>query len=61
MTKYITEKEAAKLLSLSIQTLRNRRSNCKPPIYYKFGRSVRYSIEDLTQYARDRQIVPSGG
>lgn len=43
-----TEKEAARYLKLSVQTLRNRRAQRRPPTFLKIGnRTIRYRKEDL--------------
>ena len=58
MTEVITEKEVSKLLSISLQSLRNWRCQRKGPPYIKIGRSVRYPIEDLRKYLESRKIEP---
>lgn len=45
-TKWLTSKEAATYLNISIARLRNMSSNGQIP-YYKLGRSNRYSLEEL--------------
>jgi hypothetical protein len=56
--KLVNEKEAAKLLNLGIQTLRNWRCRRTGPPYLKLcGRLVRYDYRDLVEYARSRRIV----
>ena len=56
--RLVNEYEAAKILSLKVQTLRNWRSNLCGPAYLKLGRCVRYRIEDLEQFIKERRIVP---
>jgi hypothetical protein len=51
----IDERRAAEALGMSVQTLRNNRSQGVGVPYFKFRRSVRYCQEDLEQYiARHR-------
>lgn len=44
-------KEAAAYLGLSYHTLNQWRSSNVGPVYYKFGRRVVYSRDDLEQFA----------
>lgn len=48
---FMTEKEAATFLGLSVRTLQGLRYRGGGPIFYKFGRSVRYLRSDLTSWA----------
>lgn len=43
----IDEREAAAILGVGVQTLRNWRWTDKPPRYRKIGRCVRYHRADL--------------
>ena len=45
--RYVDEREAARILGFSVQSLRNWRSAGKPPPYIKRNRSVRYFIPDI--------------
>jgi transcriptional regulator with XRE-family HTH domain len=60
----VNETEAAKMLSLAVQTLRNWRLKYdqykgKGPVYLKMGRSVRYKVEDLHRYIEESRIENS--
>lgn len=46
----LTEREAAERLRLAAKTLRSWRSEGRGPLYRKFGRSVRYTVSDLTAF-----------
>ena len=48
--------EAAKILGLSPQTLRNMRSKGEGPVYYKIGRAVRYLPDDIKKFRDQRRI-----
>ena len=48
---FLTPREAATFLGLSIRTLARYRSKGHGPAYYKLGGSVRYTLEDLRQWA----------
>lgn len=58
MEQAVNEIEAARLMSVSVQTLRNWRSTLRGPKYLKLGRSVRYSIADLEKWMQERTINP---
>ena len=47
-------REAATFLGLSVRALARYRSRGRGPVYYKFGASVRYTLEDLRQWAATR-------
>ena len=55
---YITEKEAANILGISAKTLQKWRwlGIDAQPKYKKFGRLVRYSIADISEYAEKSTI-----
>lgn len=52
------EKQASKILGVSVQTLRNWRHLRKGPSYMKMGRAVRYNLEDLQDYMEKKRINP---
>jgi predicted DNA-binding transcriptional regulator AlpA len=47
LSALVTEKEAARFLSMSFRTLQSWRSEGKGPPYVKLGRSIRYRMNDL--------------
>ena len=55
-TKYITEKEVAKITSRALSTLRNDRFQGKGIPYIKIRKSVRYKYEDVIEYMEARRI-----
>lgn len=57
-TKYLEEREVAKILGISVQTLRNRRFLGQPPPYVKLGRSVRYLLDDILAWAEKHKVIP---
>jgi hypothetical protein len=57
--RYVNDVEAAKILSMAPQTLRNLRFKRLGPPYVKKGRSVRYSLLDLHAYMRAGLVDPS--
>jgi len=56
LSKGLMDTEAAKILGLSPQTLRNMRSKGKGPVYYKIGRAVRYLPDDIIKFREQRRI-----
>ena len=54
----LTEHEAAKKLSISVETLRNRRKQGRAPAYVKIGSSVRYRDDILDKFIADAEIKP---
>jgi hypothetical protein len=54
--KYIDEQEVAKITGRALSTLRNERFNrCGIP-YYKIGRSVRYSLQDVIDFMEAHRV-----
>jgi excisionase family DNA binding protein len=51
--RYLTNDEAAQYLALGRQTLPKLRLRATGPMFHKFGRTVRYAIEDLDAWAKD--------
>ena len=51
---FLTPREAATFLGLSFRTLSKYRSQGKGPAYSKLGGRIRYTLEDLRQWAETR-------
>ena len=49
---WLTEKQVAKILSVSVSTLRAHRQARKGIPYAKFGRLVRYSLADVAEFLK---------
>ena len=56
--RYVNDIEAAKILSVSPQTLRNYRHLGRGPAYIKRGRMVRYHVQDLLDFMSAGRIDP---
>lgn len=54
----VNEHEAARLLGVAVQTLRNWRHQRRGPAYCKAGTRVNYLVEDLKSYREKRRIDP---
>ncbi len=52
----IDEKQAAQILNVAVQTMRNRRMQGRPPKYVKLGRSIRYDVSDLDAYIEAQKV-----
>ena len=48
---FLTPREAAELLGLPVRRLADYRRRRKGPPYHKFGRQVRYHLQDLVEWA----------
>ena len=57
--RYVDDREAAKILSSSPQTLRNWRHLGRGPAYSKRGRMVRYLVADLLEFMTAGRIDPA--
>jgi hypothetical protein len=55
-SKWIGEKEVAQITGRGLQTLRNDRAKGQGIPYSKFGRLVRYSLEDVLAYMQAHKI-----
>lgn len=56
-TQFLNEREVAKVLGLSLQTLRNDR--CAPRLnipYYKIGKSVRYREDEIFKFMETKKV-----
>ena len=57
--RYVSDVEAAKILSVSPQSLRNWRfQGNRGPAYSKRGRMVRYRVQDLLDFMNAGRIDP---
>ena len=52
MSKLVDTKAAAEILGLSVATLKKYRMVGGGPAFHKFGRSVRYDLNDIAEYSR---------
>ena len=56
--KYLNEKDVSNLTGLALSTLRNHRCKGKGLPYYKVGKAVRYSFQDIISYFERHKINP---
>lgn len=54
----LREQEVAKRFGISVKTLQYDRQRCRGLPYFKIGKAVRYSLEDITDYIAAHRIVP---
>jgi predicted DNA-binding transcriptional regulator AlpA len=59
--QYLDELEVAQRLGLSFRTLRQWRWLRRGPSFKKFGKSVRYSVEDVAAYEAACSVDLGGG
>ena len=60
-TKYLNEKQASKLTSIPLSTLRGHRHKGQGLPYCKAGKLVRYDLSDIKAYFENRKVRPGGG
>jgi hypothetical protein len=60
LSRGLKDTEAAEMLGLHPQTLRNMRCRGEGPVYYKFNKAVRYLEKDLLDYLEKRKIQTDG-
>lgn len=53
---YVTDKEVSKITCRALPTLRNDRFLRRGIPYTKYGRSVRYNLQDVYDYMKARKI-----
>jgi len=59
LAEFMKPDEVAKMVGLTIGTLRNMRCRGAGPPYHKFSaRSVRYNVGDIKLWMDNRRIVP---
>ena len=54
--QFVRDTEAARILGLSPQTLRNWRCRHQGPEYVKIGYAIRYKIADLLDFAEKGRV-----
>jgi len=57
---FVNEHAVAKILSKGLQSLRNDRHLSRGLPYYKFGKSVRYKLSDITTFVEAYRVIPMG-
>jgi len=58
LTPALTEQEAARILGLSVATLRAWRLKARGPRFVRFARAVRYLEADIAQYMSACAVDP---
>ena len=58
--RYVDEKEAARLMSRGVQTLRNERAKGTGCDYVRIGRSIRYSVKTILAFMENHKVTPGG-
>jgi excisionase family DNA binding protein len=56
----VTEGEAARLLRVSLTSVRRWRREGRGPVYRKIGRSVRYRPDDLADFIATSRCTETG-
>jgi hypothetical protein len=55
-TIYVDEKMVSRITGRKVQTLRNDRHLGRGIPYFKLGRQVRYSLQDVYRFMEERRI-----
>jgi excisionase family DNA binding protein len=55
-SEYITDREVARRLGLAVATLRGWRSAGEGPPFYRFGRAVRYRLDEVEAWVTGQKI-----
>jgi len=50
LQEFLTDKDLAKLLGISVDIVRSLRKRRQGINYYRFGRSIRYRRDDVLEY-----------
>lgn len=56
--RLVDEKVAAEMLGMAVQTLRNWRFQGRGPRYFKLGKSIRYSVDELNEFIEGGHVRP---
>jgi predicted DNA-binding transcriptional regulator AlpA len=57
----LTEKEVARLLNISVATIRRRRLARQPPDFVKLNASIRYRPDAVRQFIAERERKANSG
>jgi len=52
LQEFLTDKDLAKLLGISVDIVRSLRKRRQGINYYRFGRNIRYHRDDVTEYIK---------
>lgn len=62
LVAFVTTEEAARYLALSPHSLECYRAKGAGPVFYKFGKAVRYAVADLEAWVAEcRHVQTAGG
>ena len=56
MGNYLTDVEAAKIISVSVHTMRGWRMTGNGPKYLKIGHNCRYDVKDLEDFINESRV-----
>lgn len=54
--KYLTEKQVSEITRIALSTLRNHRHQRRGIPYVKYGKSVRYDLNDVLNFMDNHKI-----
>lgn len=56
--KYLSVDRAAQFLGMTAAALDKRRQRNQPPAFYKFGKTVKYKMQDLVLFEQEARRDP---
>ncbi len=56
LQEFLTDKDLAKLLGISVDIVRSLRKRRQGINYYRFGRNIRYHRDDVTEYIKKTNV-----
>lgn len=54
---YVSEKRVSQIIGRALSSLRNDRFNRRGLPYYKFGRAVKYRLDEVIKWAEARRVL----
>ena len=54
--EFVSDKQLAQLLGVSVDMIRSQRRQKKGLSFYRFGRTVRYSLKDVERFLEQNKI-----
>ncbi len=57
--EFVSDKQLAQLLGVSVDMIRSQRRQKKGLPFYRFGRTVRYSLKDVERFVEQNKIEQS--
>lgn len=56
LAEFVLDKQLAKLLRVSVDVIRSHRKEKRGLSFYRFGRSIKYSLNDIHEYIERNKV-----